>query len=68
MMSSMRSGFFSDRRRESAARDFSLLLSGVLESGLRIEENGRLRWSVKTRSLLRSAIALRRFATERVRV
>lgn len=53
-MSRMRSGLFSKRRRERAARDFSLLVSGVLESGLRIEVEKRR--SVNDRSLLRNAI------------
>lgn len=53
-MSRTRSGLSSKRRRERAARDFSLLVSGVLESGLRIEVEKRR--SVNDRSLIRNAI------------
>lgn len=42
-MSSIRSGFFSTRMRESAARDFSLLVSGVFELGFKMEVEKR-RW------------------------
>lgn len=53
-MSRTRSGFSSKRSRERAARDFSLLVSGVLESGLRIEVEKRR--SINDRRLLQNAI------------
>lgn len=37
-MSRIFSGFFSDLMRERAARDFSLLVKIVFESGLRIDD------------------------------
>lgn len=65
-MSRMRSGFFSDLRRARAARDFCLEVSGVLESGFRMEEEekGR-RWSVGRRSLEREAMVDRERERER---
>lgn len=57
-MSRMRSGFFSDLRRERAARDLSLLERGVLELGFRIDEKFR-RWIEVRRSFERKAMIQR---------
>lgn len=57
-MSRIFSGFFSDLRRERAARDFCLEESGVVESGFRMDENLRV-WSeneFERRCLERKAI------------